>query len=106
MKYSLQCKIGQMDGAFVAYHNTQKIFGFEYITLSEMEERIFGNKEFANLSFNYSMALLERILDHIISELGETPETETLKIGFFTNGRVNQTEIFVEYFPNGKPYMD
>jgi len=27
-----------MDGAFVAYHNTQKIFGFEYMKLKEMEE--------------------------------------------------------------------
>jgi hypothetical protein len=28
LKYIFQCKIGGMDGAFVAYHNTQKIFGF------------------------------------------------------------------------------
>lgn len=38
----MQCKIGEMEGAFVAYHNTQRIFGFEYITLEEMEQRVFG----------------------------------------------------------------
>jgi len=43
LKYIFQCKIGRMDGAFVAYHNTQKIFGMEYITLKEMEERVFGS---------------------------------------------------------------
>jgi hypothetical protein len=33
LKYIMQCKIGRMDGALIAYHNTQKIFGFEYIKL-------------------------------------------------------------------------
>lgn len=28
LKYIMQCKIGQMQGAAIAYHNTQKIFGF------------------------------------------------------------------------------
>ena len=27
-KYIFQMKIGRMDGALVAYHNTQRIFGF------------------------------------------------------------------------------
>ena len=48
LKYIMQCKIGRMDGAFVAYHNTQKIFGFEYIKLKEMEERVFGCQEFSD----------------------------------------------------------
>jgi hypothetical protein len=42
LRYIMQCKIGGMDGAFIAYHNTQKVFGFEYIKLKEMEERVFG----------------------------------------------------------------
>lgn len=28
LKYIMQMKIGQMQGATIAYHNTQKIFGF------------------------------------------------------------------------------
>ena len=42
LKYIMQMKIGQMQGAAVAYHNTQKIFGFEYIKLQDMERRVFG----------------------------------------------------------------
>jgi len=40
-----------MDGALVAYHNTQKVFGFEYITLKEMAERVFGCEDFSNYIF-------------------------------------------------------
>jgi len=31
MKYAFQLKIGKMDGAFVMYHNTENIYGYEYI---------------------------------------------------------------------------
>lgn len=34
LKYSMQVRIGNMDGIFVAYHNTARIFGFQYISLS------------------------------------------------------------------------
>eukprot|EP00354_Favella_ehrenbergii_P006016 CAMPEP_0170478460 /NCGR_PEP_ID=MMETSP0123-20130129/19470_1 /TAXON_ID=182087 /ORGANISM="Favella ehrenbergii, Strain Fehren 1" /LENGTH=399 /DNA_ID=CAMNT_0010750711 /DNA_START=255 /DNA_END=1453 /DNA_ORIENTATION=- len=37
LKYIMQMKIGRMQGAAIAYHNTQKVFGFEYIKLEEME---------------------------------------------------------------------
>jgi hypothetical protein len=40
----MQMKIGRMAGAAVAFHNTQKIFGFEFIKLEEMEKRIFGSQ--------------------------------------------------------------
>jgi hypothetical protein len=36
-----------MDGIFVAYHNTNQIFGFEYVPMEQMEEDLFGNTEFA-----------------------------------------------------------
>ncbi|CCD22995.1 Pet127p NDAI_0A08420 [Naumovozyma dairenensis CBS 421] len=37
LKYSLQARIGKMDGIFVAYHNISKIFGFQYLPLEEMD---------------------------------------------------------------------
>lgn len=37
LKYIMQMKIGRMQGAAIAYHNTQKVFGFEYIKLEDME---------------------------------------------------------------------
>lgn len=30
---SLQARIGNMDGIFVAYHNTRRMFGFQYLPL-------------------------------------------------------------------------
>jgi hypothetical protein len=31
-----------MDGVLVAYHNTARMFGFQYIPVEEMDERLFG----------------------------------------------------------------
>lgn len=44
IKYGFQLKIGGMDGAIVAFHNTKKIFGYEYIRTREIMNRIFGNE--------------------------------------------------------------
>ncbi|KLJ11710.1 hypothetical protein EMPG_13132 [Blastomyces silverae] len=32
LKYSLQVRVGRMDGIFVAFHNIERIFGFQYAT--------------------------------------------------------------------------
>ncbi len=40
-----------MDGAFIAYHNTREIFGFEYVKTKEIEKRVFGSTLYANVSF-------------------------------------------------------
>lgn len=42
LKYSFQVRIGNMDGVMVAYHNTARMFGFQYIPLEEMDEALFG----------------------------------------------------------------
>ena len=51
LKWSFQLKIGRMDGAFVAYHNVEKIQGFEYITKKEIDKRIFGTEKYAETIF-------------------------------------------------------
>ena len=38
-----------MHGAFISYHNTREIFGFEYVTTQEIEARVFGNSLYADL---------------------------------------------------------
>jgi hypothetical protein len=68
LKYIMQMKIGRMQGAAIAYHNTQKIYGFEYIPLEQMERRIFGCKEFSDLVFNNSLGIIERILDYVLED--------------------------------------
>jgi hypothetical protein len=64
----MQMKIGKMQGAAIAYHNTQKIFGFEYIKLEDMEKRIFGCPEFSDIVFNSSLSLFEKILDFVLDD--------------------------------------
>lgn len=44
LEYSFQARIGNMDGILVAYHNTAKIFGFQYISVREMELCLFGEE--------------------------------------------------------------
>ena len=39
---SFQVRIGGMDGIFLAYHNTARLFGFQYVPLEEMDRRVFG----------------------------------------------------------------
>ncbi|KAK1778979.1 LOW QUALITY PROTEIN: mitochondrial protein Pet127-domain-containing protein [Copromyces sp. CBS 386.78] len=61
LKYSLQVRMGRMDGIFVAFHNTQRIFGFQYIPLTEMDYALHGSSD-TNLG-NKDLHLLNKILD-------------------------------------------
>lgn len=105
LRYIMQCKIGGMNGAFIAYHNTQKIFGFEYITLKEMEQRVFGCSEFSDEVFKASLTLIEKVFDHILADFGEDPN-QILKLGFYANERRNLLDVFVEVFDDDKMYKE
>ncbi|EJT98711.1 Pet127-domain-containing protein [Dacryopinax primogenitus] len=63
LKYNFQVRIGNMDGIFVAYHNTAQIFGFQYISREEMDIRLFGSSEMADDAFRLVLGMLEAILD-------------------------------------------
>jgi len=65
LKYSLQVRMGRMDGIFVAYHNTERIFGFQYVSLPEMDYALHGTYDTAigDSEFKLSVELLNRILD-------------------------------------------
>ncbi|KAF5630923.1 hypothetical protein F52700_7142 [Fusarium sp. NRRL 52700] len=65
LKYSLQVRMGRMDGIFVAFHNTQRIFGFQYISLEEMDEALHGtaNRSVGDEEFKVSVKLLNDLLD-------------------------------------------
>ncbi|CDW97253.1 hypothetical protein [Sporisorium scitamineum] len=76
LKYNFQARIGHMDGIFVAYHTTSTIFGFQYIPVEEMNERLFGSQEMADQAFKLSLGLMEKVLDAATSMF----EGQTLKI--------------------------
>lgn len=104
----MQMKIGRMQGAAIAYHNTQRVFGFEYIKLKAMENRVFGCSEFSDVIFDKSLGLLENILDHILADQivkQETNQGERLfRIGFYANEQSRQLEVMVEIFDDDKLY--
>ena len=71
LKYSFQARIGNMDGVFVTYHNTAQIFGFQYVPLTEMDERLYGNKRAGQQIFERCLRMLEIINTEITSHFPE-----------------------------------
>ena len=64
---SFQARIGNMDGVFVAYHNTARMFGFQYIPLEEMDTRLFGpGRGIGDKVFERCVCLLEIICQEIV----------------------------------------
>ncbi|KAG7804566.1 hypothetical protein KL944_000312 [Ogataea haglerorum] len=41
-KYSMQARIGNMDGIFIAYHNMRRFFGFQYLPTTEIDHIFHG----------------------------------------------------------------
>lgn len=95
LKYSFQVRIGNMDGIFVAYHNVKEIFGFQYCSLEEIDEKIFGNTEMGDATFSLLLQMLERSLLKIRSSFKENNE---LRITFSLNSRtsMDSLSLFVE----------
>jgi len=62
LAFSHQLRIGGMHGLFVAYHNTDDLQGFQYISLAEIDKRIFGCSEMADQSFNKSTEILSTLM--------------------------------------------
>ncbi|RDW70110.1 hypothetical protein BP5796_08507 [Coleophoma crateriformis] len=95
LKYSLQVRMGRMDGIFVAYHNTERIFGFQYVSLSEMDYAIHGSEDTTtgDSEFKVSLELLNRVLDRATAAFPE----KSLRIHFETReGVAPFTYIFAE----------
>jgi len=66
LKYSMQVRIGGMDGIMVAYHNTSEIFGFQYIRLEEMDTALFGNSYMGDAAFGHTVQILDALLNRIV----------------------------------------
>lgn len=65
LKYSFQVRIGNMDGVMVAYHNTARLFGFQYVSLDEMDTCIFGEAGRGDRVFQKCVRLMEELADEI-----------------------------------------
>lgn len=89
LKYGFQARIGQMDGIFVAYHNINSFFGFQYLPLSEIDNVFYSSKMkigtkninsledmrdnlpsfVADEQFKISIDMWEKILESIIADM-------------------------------------
>ena len=74
LKYSLQVRMGRMDGIFVAFHNIERIFGFQYISLPEMDSTIHGqwDTSIGDQEFRLSLDLMNKVLDRATKKYPET----------------------------------
>ncbi|KAI0446660.1 mitochondrial protein Pet127-domain-containing protein [Xylaria telfairii] len=93
LKYSLQVRMGRMDGIFVAFHNTQRIFGFQYIPLSEMDLALHGtdNTLLGDQEFKASLKLLNEILNRATKKWPE----QSLRLHFETRTSVGAPFMYI-----------
>jgi len=80
LKYSLQARIGQMDGIFIAHHNLSNVLGFQFLSLHDMDEIMHGQRDdeaidpyqgLAGQEFKMSFLMLEHVLDLITETLSK-----------------------------------
>ncbi|KAG6335961.1 hypothetical protein ID866_3114 [Astraeus odoratus] len=88
---SFQARIGNMDGVLVTYHNTARVFGFQYIPLEEMEARLYGLGDGGRV-FEKCLRLLECILKEIVDTYGK----RSVRCTFDKRDQNDQLDIFVE----------
>lgn len=103
MKYVMQVKIGRMDGAFIAYHNTERVYGYEYVKLKEMALRVFGDDYNLDVSFLSISKMLTLVLDDIREQFSEYKKDE-LKIGFYADSKMKKLIATVEPLVVTKEY--
>ena len=73
LKYMLQVRMGRMDGIFVAYHNVERIFGFQYISLQDMDRALHGQVDvcLGDQEFKVSLDMLNKVFDMATAKFPE-----------------------------------
>lgn len=82
LKYSLQVRMGRMDGIFVAFHNTDRIFGFQYVSLAEMDSTLHSqwDTSLGDQEFKLSLALLNEVLNKATKKYPNTVDSLRIMI--------------------------
>lgn len=82
LKYMLQARMGRMNGIFVAYHNVKRIFGFQYIPISEMDKLLHGQTDpsLGDQEFKASLRIMNDLLNKATAQYPE----QSLRIHFET----------------------
>ncbi|OCH91240.1 Pet127-domain-containing protein [Obba rivulosa] len=92
LKYNFQARIGNMDGVLVAFHNTLRIFGFQYIPLEDMDQRLFGSQKAGDRVFEKCLKLLDVISEEIITCFPE----QSVKCLWETTESCDLLRVYVE----------
>lgn len=95
LKYYFQLKIGDMNGAFVGYHNTVKNFGFEYIKMSSIEKVIFGSTHKADTSFAISTKIMSEVIKRTI-EILKDEKFEFLNLSVYADANDSKLTLMIE----------
>ena len=99
LKYSFQCRIGDMGGVMVAYHNTQEIFGFEYIPVESMDKVVYGDSDRADFVYRHALNMMEGLTNRVIEECRhETRDTDTIRLSLIAHNQ--QLLAFAETVPS------
>eukprot|EP00834_Sanchytrium_tribonematis_P005230 NODE_303_length_10328_cov_1.228077.p2 type:complete len:499 gc:universal NODE_303_length_10328_cov_1.228077:2416-920(-) len=72
LKYYFQVCLGNMDGIFVAFHNTDELFGFQYISRKELSKRLFGSEEIGESVFGLCIQVMENVLEDLTSDVSSS----------------------------------
>lgn len=74
LKYSLQARMGRMDGIFIAFHNIERIFGFQYLSLSDMDAVLHGQHDtsLGDQEFKVSIRLVDELLAKATAQFPDT----------------------------------
>lgn len=74
LKYALQARMGRMDGIFVAYHNIERIFGFQYLSLPDMDNVLHGQTDtcLGDQEFKLSVGLLDEVFQKATAKYPNT----------------------------------
>lgn len=82
LKYMLQARMGRMDGIFMAYHNIERIFGFQYLSLSEIDRAMHGQVDrcLGDQEFRASL----HMMDEVLQKATEAFPGQSLRLHFET----------------------
>uniref|UniRef100_A0A7S0ZFZ6 Uncharacterized protein n=1 Tax=Timspurckia oligopyrenoides TaxID=708627 RepID=A0A7S0ZFZ6_9RHOD len=99
IKYAYQIKIGRMNGAFVAFHNTDEIFGFEYVPIEEIDTYVFGGEYWGSIAFDRAVQLYNIFMNHAMSLFPNRKPEDSVRIVICPLKASGSLHFFVQLIP-------
>ena len=96
LKYSLQVRMGRMDGIFVAFHNTERLFGFQYVPISEMDFALHGQSDRVLGDQEFSLSI--QLLNYVFNEATMQHPGQSLRFHFEARPATTASPQFMYIF--------